>query len=138
MRGSRTNAPPARVQTILLVDDDESVLASLGELLAQYGYAVAKARDGQQALDFLRDNPDPCLILLDLMMPRMNGWQFLTRKAQNEKLAALPVVIISGTETNMPTNVAAIRKPWNIADLLDLVGRYSLPVHPVISRIGLT
>jgi CheY-like chemotaxis protein len=119
--------PPTWVQTILLVDDDETVLASLGELLAGYGYTVAKAQDGQQALDFLRDNPNPCLILLDLMMPRMNGWEFLTRKAQNEKFAALPVVIISGTETNIPTNVAAIRKPWNIANLLDLVRKYSLP-----------
>jgi hypothetical protein len=58
----------------------------------------------------------------------MNGWEFLERKAQNDKLAALPVVIISGTEANIPTNLAAIRKPWNINNLLNLVRKHCLAV----------
>jgi CheY-like chemotaxis protein len=119
--------PPSYVQTIMLVDDDKDALHCLRELLVARGYAVVEARDGEQALDYLRHNPHPCLILLDLMMPRMNGWEFLTHKAQDDKLAAVPVVITSGTEENVPTHLAAIRKPWNIANLLDLVRQYSLP-----------
>jgi CheY-like chemotaxis protein len=82
--------PPIPVRTILLVDDDEEAIDLLENLLVRHGYAVATAHDGQQALDYLRDNPHPCLILLDLMMPRMSGWEFLERKAHNSKLAALP------------------------------------------------
>lgn len=100
--------PPSYVQTIMLVDDDKDALDCLRELLVARGYAVAEARDGEQALDYLRHNPHPCLILLDLMMPRMNGWEFLTHKAQDDKLAAVPVVITSGTEENVPTHVAGI------------------------------
>jgi CheY-like chemotaxis protein len=117
----------ADMPTILLVDDDEVLLDSLRALLVSHGYATAEANDGEQALDYLRDNPSPCLILLDLMMPRMNGWEFLTHKARDDKLAAVPVVITSGTEANLPTHVAAIRKPWNIENLLILVRRYSSP-----------
>jgi CheY-like chemotaxis protein len=115
------------VQTILLVDDDKDVLESLKALLVAHGYAIAEANDGQQALDYLRNNPRPCLILLDLMMPGMNGWEFLTHKTQDDKFAAVPVVITSGTEDNLPTHLAAIRKPWNIENLLILVRRYSSP-----------
>jgi CheY-like chemotaxis protein len=113
--------PLIPVRTILLVDDDEEAIDLLENLLVTHGYAVATAHDGQQALDYLRDNPHPCLILLDLMMPRMSGWEFLERKAHNSKLAALPVVIISGTEANTPANLDSIRKPWNIENLLNLV-----------------
>jgi CheY-like chemotaxis protein len=116
-----------QVRSVLLVDDDEDVLDSVRELLVSHGYVVAEARDGRQALDYLRDNPPPFLILLDLVMPRMDGWEFLVRKAQDEKLAALPVVITSGTEANLPSNFAAVRKPWNLADLLNLVRKYYLP-----------
>jgi CheY-like chemotaxis protein len=120
--------PPTPVLTILLVDDDEDALDLLGDLLVTHGYAIATAHDGQQALDYLRDNPHPSLILLDLMMPRMNGWEFLERKAQNDKLAALPVVITSGTEANIPANIDAVRKPWNIENLLNLVRKSCLAV----------
>jgi CheY-like chemotaxis protein len=119
--------PPTPVLTILLVDDDEDALDLLGNLLVTHGYAVATAHDGQRALDYLRDNPHPCLILLDLMMPRMSGCAFLERKAHNSKLAALPVVIISGT-ANTPVNLDAVRKPWNIENLLNLVRKSCLAV----------
>ena len=110
------------------MDDDEDALDLLGDLLVTHGYAIATAHDGQQALDYLRDNPRPSLILLDLMMPRMNGWEFLERKAQNDKLAALPVIIISGTEANRPANLDAVRKAWNIENLLNLVRKRCLAV----------
>ena len=125
-----------RVRLVLLVDDDEDVRVSLRALLVSQGYAIAEARDGQQALDYLQDNPPPCLILLDLVMPRMDGWEFLTLKAQDKKLAALPVVITSGTVANLPPNFAVVRKPWNVADLLNLVRKYSLPSMLVFALSG--
>jgi CheY-like chemotaxis protein len=124
------------VRTVLLVEDNEDVRNSVAALLVSHGYAVAEARDGQEALDYLQDNPAPCLILLDLVMPRMDGWEFLARKARNEKLATLPVVITSATEASLPPNFVAIRKPWNIADLLNLVGKYSLLPNVIFTFLG--
>ena len=113
------------VRPVLLVDDDEDVRVSLRRLLRSHGYAIAEARDGQEALDYLQDNPLPFLILLDLAMPRMDGWEFLARKSQDKRLAALPVVITSGADANLPPNLPVARKPWNVADLLNLVRKYS-------------
>jgi CheY-like chemotaxis protein len=86
------------VATILLIDDDEHVVEALGELLVRKGYRVAIARDGQQALDYLRTNLVPSLILLDLLMPRMDGWEFLAKRARREQLSSIPVVIRSAAE----------------------------------------
>jgi hypothetical protein len=74
MKKTRGSRRVADVQTILLVDDDKDVLESLRALLVAHGYAIAEANDGEQALDYLRDNPSPCLILLDLMMPQMASY----------------------------------------------------------------
>jgi CheY-like chemotaxis protein len=115
------------VPTILLIDDDEYVVEALGELLDRKGYRVAIAGDGQQALEYLRTNLLPSLILLDLMMPRMDGWEFLNQRARHEHLSSIPVVITSAAETNEGMNVAAIvRKPWNIEDLLKVINEHTL------------
>ena len=78
-----------------VVDDDPDMREALRLVLELRGYSVEEAADGQRALELLRSNPGCCLILLDLMMPGMNGWQF--RKAQQEapELAAIPVVVLS-------------------------------------------
>jgi CheY-like chemotaxis protein len=115
------------VATILLIDDDEHVVEALGELLVTKGYRVAIARDGHQALDYLRTNRVPSLILLDLMMPRMDGWEFLAQRARLEHLSSIPIVITSAAETNERMNVAAIvRKPWNIEDLLKVIKEHTV------------
>jgi CheY-like chemotaxis protein len=69
-------------------------------------------------------------------MPRMDGWEFLARKARNEKLATLPVVITSAIEGSLPPNFVVIRKPWNIADLLNLVRKYSLLSNVIFTFLG--
>jgi CheY-like chemotaxis protein len=113
------------VPTILLVDDDEDVVEPLSEVLAEKGYGVAIARDGQQALDYLR-TAVPSLILLDLVMPRMDGWEFLAHRARDERLSSIPVVITSATETHNPGNVAAVfRKPWNMEDLHNVIREHA-------------
>lgn len=82
--------------TVLLVDDDPSIREVLAELLEDEGYTVARATDGADALRLLRQQQEPpCLILLDLMMPTMNGWEFRDAQRRDPALAPIPVIAIS-------------------------------------------
>jgi CheY-like chemotaxis protein len=83
---------------VLVVDDDVSFAASLVEEIAQFGYVAVAAANGAEALRLAQDRP-PRLILLDLEMPVMNGWQFLQRRRSNRALSRIPVVVISGIAT---------------------------------------
>jgi signal transduction histidine kinase len=86
----------AGFSSILVVDDDPAIRAMLSEVLRDEGYNVISAANGQEALYHLHHNGGlPQLILLDLMMPTMNGWAFLSHQQQDAKLAAIPVVVIS-------------------------------------------
>ncbi len=62
---------------LLLVEDDETLRESLRETLEDYGFSVDEAEHGRAALEYLRSHASPCLVLLDLMMPVMNGWEFM-------------------------------------------------------------
>src|SRR5882724_7107787 len=81
--------------TVLVVDDDVEIREALRDVLEAQGYEVAVARDGLEALGLLRTSPLPCLILLDLMMPIMDGHEFLKQQKQDPALADVPVVIIT-------------------------------------------
>jgi CheY-like chemotaxis protein len=82
--------------TLLIVDDDPDILETMGMVLEACGYRVIAARDGQSALDLLRGGARPALIILDLMMPGMDGWTFLSEQQRDPELAAIPVVVVSG------------------------------------------
>jgi two-component system chemotaxis response regulator CheY len=85
-----------RFVDVLIVDDDPFVRGMLAELLEDEGYRVVSAADGEEALSYLmRQAPMPCVILLDLMMPRMNGWEFRNAQRKTPELAAIPVITIS-------------------------------------------
>lgn len=96
--------------TILLVDDDPVIRASVSELLSAEGFEVATAEDGQAALECLAAMRRPCLILLDLGMPRMDGWEFLSRLAGQDGERRAPVVLLSG--------LTYIRDAPGVADFL--------------------
>jgi carbon storage regulator CsrA len=81
---------------ILVVEDDASTRETLTVLLEAQGYAVSRAANGQEALDLLRGTERPHLILLDLMMPVLSGWEFCSRRQQDPALASIPVVLFSG------------------------------------------
>jgi two-component system response regulator CpxR len=81
---------------ILIVDDDAISRVALADLLSKNGYSVASAENGRQALDYLRRST-PALILLDLMMPVMSGWEFLALKKTDPRLEPLPVVVMTGS-----------------------------------------
>ncbi|HEX4343949.1 MAG TPA: response regulator, partial [Solirubrobacteraceae bacterium] len=83
---------------MLIVDDDGDLLETLGQVLdEQAGHRVVSARDGTAALDFLLrpDVPLPCFIVLDLMMPIVNGWQVLSFLKTHDRWAELPVIVVS-------------------------------------------
>ena len=106
---------------ILVVDDEPECREIIAALLTEEGYVVVCAEDGRQALDYMSSST-PGLILLDLMMPNMSGWEFLERKKQDPRLAAVPVVLISGSGLARDTDVSAIvRKPIDFAVLKKIV-----------------
>jgi CheY-like chemotaxis protein len=114
------------VQTILIVDDHEDIRDSLAELLSEEGYDVAVAANGREALRYLQQNRAPCLILLDLMMPVMNGYEFRTIQQGDPGLAGIPVAVVSGRE-DAPQNamkmnaIGCFTKPVNLDALLEVV-----------------
>jgi CheY-like chemotaxis protein len=81
---------------VLIVEDDGDCRMAVAELLESRGYSVTVAEDGQVALDRLRTGLDPCVILLDLMMPVKDGWQFRLEQLGDEALIAIPVIVMSG------------------------------------------
>lgn len=116
---------------LLLVEDDRDIRESLTELLKDEGYQVASAENGQHALDFLRAaSTMPELILLDLMMPVKDGFQFLEEHKQDSKLSSIPIVVMSAdgrlgqsTESRsaLLAQVQFLRKPLDVVQLLDCV-----------------
>jgi len=102
---------------ILLVEDDETIRADLAAALRARGFAVDLAENGSDALERLRSGPRPALIVVDLIMPVMNGWDFLRVKREDPGLASIPVVIVSATDPERDLAVALgaadyVRKPF--------------------------
>jgi CheY-like chemotaxis protein len=117
------------VRSILVVEDDADLREALSEVLRDEGYAVAMAADGREALDLLRRESRPSLILLDLTMPVMNGWQFRDAQRQDPDLSGIPVVVLSASdrlaEKMGPLGVADyVRKPIELSGLLRMIERY--------------
>ena len=83
---------------VLLVDDQEEARDALAMLLRNEGFAVREARDGQEALDALYDGPRPCLVVLDLMMPGMDGFEFLDEMRTRDSLQSVPIIVITGKD----------------------------------------
>lgn len=111
---------------ILIVEDDAETRDALAVILEGHGYAVALATDGADGLRQLRAGLRPRLILLDLMMPEKNGFQFRVEQVVDPRLADIPVVIYSGDAEAQATGavlggVACLSKPIDVGKLLDLL-----------------
>jgi CheY-like chemotaxis protein len=110
-------------RAILIVDDDEGIREVLAESLELEGYRVQVCVNGADALARLRDGARPDLILLDLMMPVMDGWQFRREQLADARLAQIPVVVITaaGTLREQIDARHVLRKPFDLVDLLRVV-----------------
>jgi CheY-like chemotaxis protein len=114
--------------TILVVEDDPEIRESLCDVLGDRGYRVVAAANGQEALERLHESERPSLILLDLMMPVMDGAEFLAVLRNDPALATLPVVIVSAWSKEaglLREQVEGIvKKPVSLRDLLETVARF--------------
>jgi CheY-like chemotaxis protein len=114
---------------VLVVEDDVDAREAMKSALELHGYPVVTAADGSEALDQLRNGLKPCLILLDLMMPGMDGFQFVNEKRQDPRISGIPVVIYSGHH-DAKSNAARLgaegyfQKPVDVQSLLSLVETY--------------
>jgi CheY-like chemotaxis protein len=120
------------MKQILIVEDDRDVAQAIADVLEQEGYSTALFANGREALDYLRRGNRPDLILLDLMMPVMDGWEFRRQQEATPELAAIPVVAVSADgniERKASTLHAdgALAKPATIDALLDEVERVCGP-----------
>ena len=115
---------------LLIVEDDSATRDALALLLSGAGYATTTAPDGQAALTYLRSHHAPGLVLLDLVMPVADGWQFLAERHRDPTLAAVPVIVLSaGGKSLRPAAMALgaddfLEKPTDPEDLLAAIGRY--------------
>ncbi len=111
---------------VLVVEDHNDSREMLEEFLSQEGFAVETAINGLQALERLRCQPRPDVVLLDLMMPVMTGWDLMAWVEQQPSLRGMPVVVVSGAGTTRPIPhgiFASIPKPLDLNLLMDTLER---------------
>jgi CheY-like chemotaxis protein len=119
---------------VLVVDDHDDARETLAMVLEAEGYPVATARHGEEAWRYLHRCPPPCLILLDLTMPVMDGWEFRRRQRADPKLTRIPVVIISAVADVNPMGPPLeaddfLPKPVDFDQLLTHIRRHCRPAE---------
>lgn len=129
------------LKRILIIDDDAAIRRELSEVLAAEGYTVSVVADGRHALNHLQGNAAPSLILLDLMMPVMDGWDFILALRSQPTLAQIPVVVMSclgnsSANTSLLAGYQVLRKPLRRQELLEAAARHSHSTHPKESLAG--
>jgi CheY-like chemotaxis protein len=126
----------SEIRTVLVVDDDDDLLQAVRLVIEDEGFFVLTARNGEEAFDVLGKCPElPCLILLDLRMPGMDGRDFRRRQLDDPRIAGIPVVGFSGMsdgagEAQLLALSSYLRKPVHLHHLLETVEHYcSDPDH---------
>jgi CheY-like chemotaxis protein len=117
-----SDSPSGR--SVLLVEDDPTILGAMKMVLEWEGYEVACASNGQEALERLRAGERPSLILLDVMMPVLDGRQFREEQKRDPDLASIPVVVVSAVEGASSLDAAGhVQKPFEVEELLQTLRR---------------
>jgi CheY-like chemotaxis protein len=115
---------------ILIIEDDEAIRETLAAVLEDEGYLVQRAAHGREAMQQLRSGaPLPCLILLDLMMPIMSGWDFRAEQLREPALAHIPVIVLSadhevGARASEIAAQGYLSKPMDLDALVEAVRPY--------------
>ncbi len=120
---------PRRTGRVLIVEDDDAIRESIVECLAFEGWSVSPSVNGVEALERLRREPRPDVIVLDLVMPGMNGTQFLETLRGEDAIRDIPVVLMTAaapaSRAPLPRADAYLPKPFELGDLLATIGRLS-------------
>ena len=112
--------------SILVVDDNAHALQAMSKLLEFEGFSVLTARNGLDALNKMRTADHISLVLLDLWMPVMDGWEFLRRKRGDVDIAEIPVVVLSAVPpVSLDGARTVLKKPVDIEPLISAVRRFS-------------
>lgn len=112
---------------VLIVEDDEDLREMMAQLLTIEGYDAATVANGREAMDYLNHSVKPHLILLDLMMPVMDGWEFRRLQKADPALAPVPVIVLSALDQSRAQTIDAVaflKKPLDFDRLLGLVRTY--------------
>ena len=126
MNRAANHATESVSNTIVVVDDEETICETLKDVLEEEGYSVEIAGDGVEALTLLRTmTVVPRMIILDLLMPRMDGNAVLTTLKNDPALADIPVVVSTSDPSRAPSGVLIMRKPVDLDMLLDTVRKQS-------------
>lgn len=115
-----------KCRSILVVEDEKGIQEVLKIALEMEGYDVFTADNGKIGLEMLSKIPTPCLILLDLMMPVMNGWQFAEVVSNDVSLATIPVIIVTayGDRAKTVPSKGILKKPIDLDSLLNTVKKW--------------
>lgn len=113
-------------KSIMVIEDDADIRNVLVDLLSEEGYDTHSAENGKDALELLRDMPKPCLVFLDLMMPIMNGREFLDEVMKDSYLAPVPVVVVSAIadKADVSGAVGFLKKPIDIEMILGTAKKF--------------
>ena len=117
--------------TVFIVEDDTDTREMLSKFLELEGYHVEAAANGRQALDRLGTGVQPHVIVLDLMMPVMDGWEFRKRQVEDIRLRAIPTIVVSAAGRDRMARVSAdayLSKPVDMDELLESVNRFCASV----------
>jgi two-component system, chemotaxis family, chemotaxis protein CheY len=109
---------------ILVVDDELDIRESLQELFEDAGYQVATAADGAEALALMQSGEAPCVVILELIMPGVNGNEVYSVMQCDERLSDVPVIVATSDPSRAPRDVAVLRKPIDTRRLLEAVRRH--------------
>jgi len=115
---------PAVHAPVLIVEDDADLREMMAQLLQLEGFDARSVSNGREALEYLKEGAPPQLILLDMMMPVMDGWEVLRQQQRDPKIAPVPVIVLSALDQPRIGDVGAIaslKKPLDFDRLLDLV-----------------
>jgi len=126
---------PGLAGRVLVVDDDADIRESVKEVLEEAGYSVVLANDGQEAFDYLSQNPPPDCVVLDLWMPVMDGWS-LASEVLIGRLPAVPILVVTAANAQFAYPVPpryVLRKPFNPDRLLKMIAELvaTRPTGPV-------
>jgi DNA-binding response OmpR family regulator len=113
--------------SVLVVDDERDIREAVSEVLADEGYEVFGAGDGAEALSKLRAF-HPSVVVLDLMMPRMNGWEFREAQQRDPDVSRIPVIVLSALGKAAGIDAAEfLQKPFALEELLTAVRHHAQP-----------